>query len=106
MVHYNGTEFIGWEFQIILETYGIKSKPTIVKKPVYNAIVERIHLTMGDILRTYNFTGLNCQDETNTILFTLSWVLRSTVHTTDGYSHRKKVFNGCITLHINVVANW
>ena len=40
--HDNGKEFLGIEFQELLTSYGIKSKPTTVKNPRANAIVERI----------------------------------------------------------------
>ncbi len=33
-------------------TYGIKHKPTSVKNPQANAILERIHAVLGNMLRT------------------------------------------------------
>jgi transposase InsO family protein len=51
VIHDNGGEFIGHEFQELLRTLGIRSKPTTVKNPQANAIVERLHKTMADILR-------------------------------------------------------
>ena len=44
IVHDNGGEFIGWEFQALLTKLGIRSVPTsTVKNPQSNAIVERLH---------------------------------------------------------------
>ena len=51
VVHENGGEFIGWEFQDLLRRLGIIYVPTIVKNPQSNAIVERSHHTIADILR-------------------------------------------------------
>ncbi len=54
-VHDNGPEFMGCEFQEMLESYGITSKPTTVKNPTANAVVERIHGTLGEQLRSTVF---------------------------------------------------
>jgi transposase InsO family protein len=39
-------------FRSLCDTYGIKHKPTSVKNPQANAIVERIHGVLGNMLRT------------------------------------------------------
>ncbi len=40
-------------FQSLCDTYGIKrTKPTSVKNPQANAILERIHAVLGNMLRT------------------------------------------------------
>ncbi len=41
VIHDNGKEFVGFEFQELLQSYGIDSTPTTVKNPQANAIVER-----------------------------------------------------------------
>ena len=51
-IHDNGGEFIGHEFQMLLDQAGIKSKPTTVKNPQANSICERMHKTVADMLRT------------------------------------------------------
>ena len=53
----NGGESTGREFQELLDSYGIKAIPTTVKNLRANSHVERMHLTMGDILRTKVFEG-------------------------------------------------
>jgi transposase InsO family protein len=40
----NGNEFLGKEFQELLQYYGVKSVPTTVKNPQAN-FVERVHQT-------------------------------------------------------------
>ena len=40
IIHDNGGEFIGHEFQDMMRSLGITSKPTTVKNPQSNAIVE------------------------------------------------------------------
>jgi hypothetical protein len=51
-VHDNGGEFIGWEFQELLEKCGIKDSPTTSHNPQGNAVCERMHQTVGNVLRT------------------------------------------------------
>ena len=50
--HDNGNAFMGEEFQELLIIYGIERKPTTVKNPTAQSLVERLHLTMGDIQLT------------------------------------------------------
>ena len=47
----NGNEFLGQDFQNQLIAYGIEAVPTTVKNPQAN-YVERVHQTLGNILRT------------------------------------------------------
>ena len=57
VVYDNGAEFVGQEFQELLQSYGIKPVPTTVRNPRSNGMVERVHLTMEDMLRTMTFRG-------------------------------------------------
>jgi hypothetical protein len=47
----NRSEF-KFHFQSLCNTYGIKHKPTSVKNPQVNGILERIHAVLGNMLRT------------------------------------------------------
>jgi transposase InsO family protein len=53
----NGTEFTGQEFQELLESYSVKPIATTVRNPRSNGVIERVHLTMGDMLQTMTFSG-------------------------------------------------
>jgi hypothetical protein len=51
-IHDNSSEFIGSDFQCILEMInGIKDVPMAVKKPQSNVICKRTHQTAGNMLR-------------------------------------------------------
>ena len=52
VVRDNGGEFVGYEFQELLVNYEILLVPTTVKNPRANSPVVRLHLSMGDMLRT------------------------------------------------------
>ena len=51
--HDQGGEFIGPQFQQLLYDAGIKSAPSTARNPQSNAIVERLHLTMGNSIRAH-----------------------------------------------------
>ena len=51
-VHDNGGEFRGQAFQEKLAQWGIADAPTTSKNPMANAICERMHLVVANILRT------------------------------------------------------
>ncbi len=49
----NGSEFkLHFEHLCLCDSYGIKRKPTTVKNPQANAILERVHQVLGQMLRT------------------------------------------------------
>ena len=53
----NGGEFNEFEFQEMISSYAIISKPTIVKNPRVKSVTERVHLTIADMLHTQEFSG-------------------------------------------------
>jgi hypothetical protein len=52
VVHDQGPEFMGDEFQELLTSFGISSKPITKKNPQANALVERINLQIANSIRT------------------------------------------------------
>ena len=50
-IHDQGGEFLGWEFQEMLQRYGIISRATTAKNPQANAVCERMHQSVGNTLR-------------------------------------------------------
>ena len=51
-VHDPGTEFTGPEFQTLLQNCHIRDVCTTAKNPQSNAVCERMHQTVGNVLRT------------------------------------------------------
>ena len=54
----NGGEFLGTEFQEFLRLYGVQHESTTIKNPQAN-FVERVHQTLGNMIRTYELENLN-----------------------------------------------
>ncbi len=51
IIYNNGSEF-KLNFEYLCETYGIKHKPTTIKNTQANAILERLHQALGQMLCT------------------------------------------------------
>ena len=69
VIHDNGGEFIRHEFQDMLRQFRITAKPTTVKNPQSNAIVEQLHKTMVDILRVImHVSPPNNKEETTNMI--------------------------------------
>uniref|UniRef100_A0AAV1U4K5 RNA-directed DNA polymerase n=1 Tax=Peronospora matthiolae TaxID=2874970 RepID=A0AAV1U4K5_9STRA len=56
VIHDLGTEFTGDEFQELLRSYGIQAKPITSKNPQANAICERVHLEILNVIRCHDGT--------------------------------------------------
>ena len=103
-----GSEFKS-EFVELLLSYGIKPQPTTIKNPQANAIIERIHLTMGDMLRTKNFSVNDTwtwHDEINSTLQSIAWALRSTVSSIIKRSPGQLAFNRDMIMQLKMNSNW
>jgi hypothetical protein len=62
------------------ENYDIKAKPTISHNPQANAMIERIHKVMNDMLRSFDLENENLEEDNpfNYILQFTAWAIRST----------------------------
>ena len=104
-----GNEFIGHEFiNMVTKDYGIKKKPITVRNPQANAIIERVHQTIGNIIRTFELETnfLDNNDPWAGILSATAFAIRSTYHTTLQASPGQLVFGRDMIFNIKHVANW
>jgi hypothetical protein len=67
---------MGCKFKEMLDSYGIESKPTTIKNPTANAIVERIHGTFGEQLRATVF-GADWSNNVDMLIQTCAFALRA-----------------------------
>ncbi len=78
----NGSEF-KLHFCTLCTTYGVKRKPTSIKNPTVNAILERIHAVFTNMLCTAKLhmaESVNTSD-INIFLSDAAWAICSTHHT-------------------------
>jgi hypothetical protein len=104
-----GSEFIGKDFQkMIKNDYGIKGKPITVRNPQANAIVERVHQVIGNIIRTFELEDnyLDEEDPWKGILSATAFAICSTFHTTLNHTPGQLVFGRDMIFNIKHKANW
>ena len=74
-----GSEFKAELCQMIKNDYGVKVKPITTRNPQANAIVERVHQTIGNMNRTfelYDNDGIDDDDPWSSILATVMAAMR------------------------------
>ena len=99
--------FTGFEFQELLQSYGITPKPTTIKNPQANSFVERIHLTLGDHLRGLSFKQKEpWQQQLHATLQSIAWAIRSTISTITDYSPAQLVFNKDMIMQMHINIDW
>ena len=105
--HDNGPEFTGAEFQEMLSSYGIESKPTLAYNPQAN-FVERVHLTLGNMLRTCELEDypFEMEDPWTDIISKCAWAIRSTTHLVLGASPGELIFGRNMLFDLSFRAAW
>ena len=107
-IYDRGGSFIGWEFQELLRSYGIKKKPITAFNPQANAVLERVHQTIDNMIRTMDLenVSLNNFQPWEDILASIGWAVRSTHHTTLGASPGQLVFGRDMIVNTTFIADW
>ena len=86
--------------------YGLKRKTITTRNPQYNAIIERIHQTIGNIIRTFDVSIIVSNDPWYGILATNMFAVRATYNTTlQEYPMQLLFFRDAI-LNIKHVSDW
>jgi hypothetical protein len=102
VVHDRGPEFTGDEFQALLKSMAIKDKPITAKNPQSNAICERVHLEMMNILRVRP----DLQDQIETALDYAAYAIRASYHTVLRASPAQMLFGENMLTRQLHFANW
>jgi hypothetical protein len=113
VIHDQGTEFSS-EFAELLESFGIQEVITTVKNPRANAILERVHMVIGDMFRTYDFEdrkidttwGRGKQDPMAGFIADVAFSIRATYQTSIGTSPAALAFGRDMFFPTKYVANW
>ena len=100
-----GGEFMK-EFKESLEDYGIDKRTITTRNPQANAILERVHQTIGNILRTFDFEDLTDEDPWSGIIAAVSFSIRATVSTTTEKSPMQLVYGRDAILNIKHTVDW
>ena len=104
-----GSEFMAETQDMLQEDYGIPVNKITPRNPQANAILERIHQTIGNMIRTtrmHSNPDLDMDDPFSGILSAVAFATRATVHTTLGATPSQLVFGRDAILNTNFEANW
>jgi hypothetical protein len=107
MIYDNRSEY-KLHFRDLCKTYGIKPKPTSIKSPQANAILEHIHAVLTNMLRTAKLDvveSVNASD-INIFLADAAWAIRSTHHTVLKASPSAAIFGQDMLFDIPFIADW
>ena len=110
-VHDKGGEFIGSSFQWLLNMFSVKDVQSTAKNPQSNSICERMHQTVGNVLRTYLYSNpprnmTQAKDIIDQALATAMHAMRTTIATTLGSTPGALAFSRDMFLNIPLVADW
>jgi hypothetical protein len=107
IIYNNGSEF-KLNFEHLCETYGIKHKPTRIKNPQANAILECLHQVLGQMIRTseLNMAETITPDDVNVFLDNAAWAIHCTYHTVLKTSPGAEIFGRDMLFNIPLIANW
>jgi hypothetical protein len=106
MIYNNGNEF-KLHFCALCKTYGVKRKPTSIKNPQVNAILEHIHAVFTNMLLTAKLNmakSVNASD-INIFLADATWAICSTHHTVSKASPGAVIFGGDMLFDIPFIAD-
>jgi hypothetical protein len=106
-IYDNGSEF-KLNFEYLCETYGIKHKPTTIKNQQANAILERLHQVLAQMLRTSKLymDETITPDDVNVFLNNVAWAIQSTYHTVLKASPGAAIFGRNMLFNIPFIADW
>ena len=107
VIYDNGSEF-KLHFKSLCDSYGLKRKPTTIKNPQANAILERIHAVIADMIRT---SGLDMQETctpqmVDELLTNIAWAVCSTYHTVLKSTPGAAIFGRDMLFDIPYLADW
>ena len=100
-----GTEFMAEFAKMCHNDYGLKRKPITTRNPQSNAVIKRIHQTIGNIIRTFDVSNIVNNDPWSDILAATMFAVRATYHTTLLASKMQLVFGRYDILNIKHVSD-
>jgi hypothetical protein len=107
IIYNNGSEF-KLNFEYLCVTFGIKHKPTMIKNPQANAILECLHQVLAQMLCTaeIDMAETVTPDDVNVFLDNAACVICSTYHTVLKASPDAAIFGCDMLFDIPFIADW
>ena len=108
VIHDRGSEFMAEVHDMIKNDYGCTVNLITTRNPQANAIVERVHQTIGNMIRTWfvDDPDLDESDPFSGLLAAIAFATRATVHTTLNATPSQLVFGRDAMLNAEFNADW
>ena len=108
VIHDRGREFMAELHDMLQNDYGCTVNRTTTRNPQANAIVERVHQTIGNMIRTFfvDDVELDDKDPYTGILSAVAFATRATIHTTLNATPSQLVFGRDAMLNLEFHADW
>jgi hypothetical protein len=106
VVYDNGNEFVSQEFKELLESYGIHPVATTVRNPRSNGVIERVHLTMGNMLWTMTFSGTDWFMDMQRALDAVAWAVCTSINPNIKHSPCHLAFSQDMIFHRAIAVDW
>ena len=104
-----GTEFLVEFSNMMARDYHVKKRPISTRNLQANAIIEHVHQTIGNMVRTYRVQDAEDLDEDNPwggILAAVAYGVRATIYKTRQASLMQSVFCRDALMPIQHIADW
>ena len=101
-----GTEFLAEFAEMIKNDFGAVKAVITTRNPQANAIIERVHQTIGNMIRSFELNKSTEEDPWKYVLAATMFAVRTTVHTTLNATPAQLVFGRDAILNIPYEANW
>ncbi len=103
-----GPEFKADFKELVEKEYQLKARPSSVRNPQSNAAIERIHGTIGNMIRSIDMTNVSEGDDDPFagIVSAVCWAIQSTYHTTLQATPGQLVFGRDMIFNIQHQADW
>ncbi len=90
-----------------MESYGVEEKPTTIKNPQANSILEHLHIIFGNMLCTFQLDMANSVNAkaVRNFLDGAAWIVCSTYHTVLKSSPGATIFGQDMLFNIPYLAN-
>ena len=105
VIYDNGGEFACYRFQSVLTLWHVIPTPITVKNPRANAIVERMHKVLRDMLRVQLASKHKKENPVEDLTSAAAYALRATVHGVTRFAPSQLVFSKDMILRTNMKAN-
>jgi hypothetical protein len=107
VIYDNGSEF-KLHFVALCKEYGVTRKPTTIKNPTANSVLERIHGVFGNMLRTssLDMAATVTPEDIDDVILNAAWAIRSTHHTVLNATPGAAIFGRDMLFDIPYIVDW